>query len=198
MASAWNQYSIPRYHPSMPPSLSICVYCSSSDRVDQHFFDAADELGRLIATRGHRLVYGGASVGLMGHMARSVKRHGGHITGVIPRHMGDIEFEFEGSDLLVRTPCIRTRKAEMEARSDAFIVLPGGIGTLEEAFEVLTLRLLDRHAKPIIFVNVNGFYDGLFTFLDHLHAQRFNRAATRSHYAVAATPALALDLLITK
>jgi len=178
-----------------PPSLSVCVFCSSSTRVDRHYLDAADELGKLLAGHGHRLVYGGASVGMMGEVARSAKRHGGHVTGVIPNHLGSIEVENKECDLLIRTACLRTRKAEMEARSDAFLVLPGGIGTLEEVFEVLTLRVLDQHEKPVVLINLGGFYDRLLGFMDHLHETRFNRERTREHYAVVPTPAEAIELL---
>ena len=179
----------------MAKPLSICVFCSSSTRIDARYFDAADDLGKLIASRGHRLIYGGGSVGLMGNVARAVNQHGGHVTGVIPGHLASVEFEYDGADILIKTACMRTRKAEMQARSDAFLVLPGGIGTLEEMFEILTLRVLDQHAKPVVIINVNGFYDGLLSFMDHLHDTRFNRPRTRDHYAVAPTPNVAMDLI---
>lgn len=177
----------------MSRPLAICVFCSSSTKVDPVHFATAQELGQIIAASGHRLVYGGASVGMMGELARSVKQHGGHITGIIPGHLSDLEIEFTGSNELIRTPCIRTRKAEMELRSDAFLVLPGGIGTLEEMFEVLTQRLLNQHQKPVVIINSHGFYDGLLAFMDHLHDTRFNREKTRGHYHVVRTPREAME-----
>ncbi|HUO62066.1 MAG TPA: TIGR00730 family Rossman fold protein [Terriglobales bacterium] len=142
---------------------SITVFCGSSDAVDQKYFVAAVELGEKLARRGWRLVYGGGRVGLMGALSRSVLGHGGHVTGVIPRALLDLGVgETKVSELVV-TDGLRDRKAIMDERGDAFVALPGGIGTLEEVLEALTLKQLGYHRKPIAVLDLDGFFDPLWT-----------------------------------
>jgi uncharacterized protein (TIGR00730 family) len=142
---------------------SVTVFCGSSDTVDAKYFAAAVELGEKLARRGWRLVYGGGSVGLMGALARSVLGHGGHVTGVIPRVLLDLGVgETEVSELVV-TDGLRDRKAIMDERGDAFVALPGGIGTLEEVLEALTLKQLGYHGKAIAVLDLDGFFDPLWT-----------------------------------
>lgn len=171
----------------------ICVYCSSSDAISPDFFDIADELGALIAGSGYGLIYGGGNIGLMGRIAKSVHRHAGHVVGVIPKFMHERKLTYELVDELVLTDTMRERKAEMEARADAFIGLPGGFGTLEEMLEVLTLKQLGRHNKPIVFVNARNFYNGLEEVFEHIYRERFARPDYRSlyHFAPDAVSAIA-------
>lgn len=162
---------------------SICVYCSSSDRIARPHFDLADQLGRELAERGLALVYGGGGVGLMGAVARAASREGGRIVGVIPHFMRAKELAFEEADELIVTETMRERKAVMQERSDAFLVLPGGFGTLEEVVEMITLKQLALHQKPIVFLNQDGFYDRLFAFFEQCFDQEFARPIYRRLYA---------------
>ncbi|HTY77839.1 MAG TPA: TIGR00730 family Rossman fold protein [Candidatus Bathyarchaeia archaeon] len=142
---------------------AVTVFCGSSDVVDAKYFAAASELGQKLARRGWGLVYGGGSVGLMGALSRSVLEGGGRVTGVIPRALLDLGVgETQVSELVV-TDGLRDRKAIMDERGDAFVALPGGIGTLEEVLEALTLKQLGYHAKPIAVLDLDGFFDPLWT-----------------------------------
>ena len=174
----------------------VCVFCSSSNAVDSAFFAAATELGRAIARRGHVLVYGAGALGLMGALARSVHAHGGTVIGYIPAFMQEWPgVTYADADELVVTRDMRERKALMEARADGFVVLPGGFGTLEELFEMLALKQLERHAKPLVIVNTRGFYDHLLSLLDHIVAERFARPDHRALCHVVADPEPALDYI---
>ncbi|MBI3882324.1 MAG: TIGR00730 family Rossman fold protein [Verrucomicrobia bacterium] len=175
---------------------AICVYSSSSNAVPLSFFAAAEEFGELLARRKISLVYGGATVGLMGALAKSVHRHGGHVIGVIPRFMRDREIAYEAADELILTHDLRERKAIMESRADAFVALPGGFGTLEEILEILTLRQLQSHAKPVGFLNTDGFYDPLLQMFERLYEHKFTKAEYRHLYHVAAKPAEMLEHLV--
>ena len=143
--------------------MNICVYGAASTKIDQLYIDKVEELGRLIGSRGHNLVYGAGSTGCMGAAARGVKEAGGKVIGVIPKFFRDEELEgiFEDCDELIFTETMHERKLTMENRADAFITVPGGIGTFEEFFETLTLKQLGRHAKPIALYNINGYYDSI-------------------------------------
>ncbi len=134
---------------------SVCVFCSSSGAVDAAFLRAAEALGRGIAERGWTLVFGGSDMGSMAALARGAKAAGGRVVGVIPASWS--RAAFAGADEMIAAADLAERKAEMIARGDAFVVLPGGFGTLDEAFEAIALRLLQRHDKPIVFVNAAGF-----------------------------------------
>jgi uncharacterized protein (TIGR00730 family) len=153
--------------PSMPtpqPIESICVYCGSSDAVDPALLAAAAELGRTLAQEGLRLVYGGGRVGLMGACAKAAHAARGRVFGVMPEFLRQHEILYD----VVETKVVRSmheRKMAMFEASDAFIILPGGVGTLEEAIELLSWRRLDLHRKPIVFFNPDGFWDHLFAFL---------------------------------
>lgn len=171
----------------MTPLRSLCVFCSSSDAVASQYFAVATELGAALARRKITLVYGGGQVGLMGTVARAVHQHGGRVHGVIPAYLRTRELAYEASDELLVTPDLRARKAAMEERADAFVALPGGFGTLEEILEVLTLKQLGRHHKPIVFLNTNGFYDPLLAQFEKLFAEKFTKVDYRAYYHVAAT-----------
>jgi len=142
---------------------SVTIFCGSSDAVDQKYFAAAVELGEKIARRGWRLIYGGGSVGLMGVIARAVLDAGGHVTGVIPRALLDLGVgETKVSELVV-TDGLRDRKAIMDERGDAFVALPGGLGTMEEVLEALTLKQLGYHRKAVAVLDLHGFFDPLWS-----------------------------------
>jgi uncharacterized protein (TIGR00730 family) len=159
---------------------SVCVFCASSNGVDPIFLDAAQTLGRAIATRGWRLVYGGAQLGLMGAMADAAMAHGGSVTGVIPRALAEREIAHHGLTELVETGSMHERKAEMARRADAFLVLPGGLGTLDELCEILTWRLLGIHEKPVVLINIAGYWDAFLGMLDGAEAAGFLRSAHRA------------------
>ncbi len=161
---------------------SLCVYCGAAPGIDPDYAAGAERLGQLMADSGIRLIYGGGSVGLMGIVARSVLRNGGAVTGIIPRFLKDREIMLrEATDLIVTTD-MHERKRLMFDRSDAFLALPGGIGTLEETVEMMTWAQLGQHAKPIVLANLKGFWDPLVALLHHmeaggfLHARRDGRA----------------------
>ncbi len=163
-------------------SKSICVYCSSSDAVSASFFEVASQLGDAIARQEFTLVYGGGNIGLMGAIARSVRTRGGRVIGVIPGFMENRGLAFADADEMVVTVDMRSRKSVMEERADAFVALPGGFGTLEEVFEVLTLKQLGLHNKPVVFLNTDGFYDGLVGVFEHIYRERFAKPDHRELY----------------
>lgn len=176
--------------PRMP---SICVYCSSSNSIADTYPPIAEALGREIAHRGHRLIYGGGAVGLMGVMARAAHDAGGVITGVIPSKLQDREGIAYEADELIVTDTMRERKRIMYKKADAFIVLPGGFGTLEEFMEVLTLKQLGYHNHPIAILNVDGFFDTLLSFFEELHEESFARETVTELTRVVTTAGDALD-----
>ena len=154
------------------PLKRVCVFAGSSPGNDPRFLDAARELGAALAQRGVELVYGGANVGLMGAMANAVLEGGGHVIGVIPRHLLDFEVAHTGIPDLRIVESMHDRKALMAELSDAFVALPGGFGTLEETFEVLTWRQLGPHQKPVVILNAGGYFDALVAFLEHMVKRR--------------------------
>lgn len=175
---------------------NICVFCSSSTQIAIRHFATADEVGQLLGQRGYTLIYGGGNVGLMGQLARSVHAHQGRVVGVIPERLKAIEgVAYDVADELITTETMQERKATMYRRADAFVVLPGGFGTLEEFLEVLTLRQLGYHDKGIVLVNTYGFFDPLLRFFDHLYQEKAARRQHRPAYYVAETPEEALHYL---
>jgi uncharacterized protein (TIGR00730 family) len=173
----------------------ICVFCGSSPGSRPSYLAAATALGAEVARRGLGLVYGGARVGLMGAIADAALRAGGHVVGVIPTSLVKKELAHHGvSDLrVVRT--MHERKALMADLSDAFVALPGGIGTLEETFEILTWAQLGLHRKPCGFLDVDGYYQPLLSFLEHGIEARFIRPEHRSVFLVEHDPLVMLDRL---
>ena len=152
---------------------TICVYCGSSDKVEQKFLDAATLVGKGIAERGFRLVYGGGSTGLMGAVADSALAHQGEVIGVIPEHLKREALVHQGVTQLEIVVDMHQRKARMMELSDAFIALPGGFGTLEELFEVLSWAQLGLHSKAIGLLNVDNYYEALLKFLEHANQEGF-------------------------
>lgn len=167
--------------------MNITVFCSSSDAVDPSFFEVARELGEAIAVGGHTLIYGGTNVGLMGALARAAHNSHGRVLGVIPGYLADRGIAYKECDDLVIAQGLRERKATMESRADAFIVLPGGFGTLEEAVEIITLKQLQQHRKAVVILNAHGFYDPLHTLFEHFYEQHFAKTASRALYHFAPT-----------
>ena len=172
----------------------VCIYCAASQRVDERYRKLAEQVGARLARSGYELIYGGGDVGLMGALARSVHRHGGRVVGVIPEALQEREgIAYELADAIIVTQTLQERKAVMFTRADAFLVLPGGFGTLEEFMEVLTLRQLGYHHKPIVLLNYEGFFDLLLRFFEQLRRERF--VPDRWPFAVASTPDEAFALL---
>ena len=165
----------------------LCVYCSSSDRLDPKYAAAAEELGHALVAHGFGLVYGGGKTGLMGTVARAVKARGGRVVGVIPEFMKARELAFDAADELVTVVTLRERKLLMEARADAFVALPGGFGTLEEILEILTLRQLDVVQKPCVFFNQDGFYNDLIRLFERMLAEKFFKPSNMDLFRVATT-----------
>jgi uncharacterized protein (TIGR00730 family) len=176
---------------------AICLFCGSSMGASERFADAARDVGRLLAQQGTALVYGGARVGLMGTAADAALEAGGRVVGVIPQSLWDREVgHTELSELLV-VDTMHERKALMAERSDAFVAMPGGAGTLEEFFEAWTWAQLGIHAKPVALLNVDGFYDPLLAMLDHMVESRFLRPTHRRMIVVDDEPARLLGRLAT-
>jgi cytokinin riboside 5'-monophosphate phosphoribohydrolase len=164
----------------------LTTYTSSSDAVAARYLDAARAYGTALGRGGHELVYGGTAVGLMGAMAAATREAGGRVTGVLPQLMVDRGLIDDGCDEVVVTEGMSGRKQVMIARADAFVALPGGFGTLEELLEVLTLKQLGYHAKPIVLFQVDGFWDGLLGFFAELYAGAFAKDVYRRLYHVTA------------
>lgn len=161
---------------------SVCVYCGSSPGRDEIYAKAGHLLGRSIAKAGLRLVYGGGTKGIMGAVAEGTLKAGGKVTGIIPRFLINkeaTETALDRLDELLITDNMHERKHKMFEKSDAFVALPGGIGTVEEIVEIMTWAQLGHHRKPIVFGNVNGFWDPMLSLLDHMAAEGFIHTAKR-------------------
>jgi uncharacterized protein (TIGR00730 family) len=162
---------------------TVCVYCGSGPGTNPRFMESAKALGRALAEGGIRLVYGGGSVGMMGAVATSVLDHGGMVTGIIPGFLTAKENALKRVQEMIVTPDMHERKRLMFEHSDAFVALPGGIGTLEELVEQLTWQQLGRHSKPVLLANIDGFWEPLLALLAHMRATQFIR------------PTLSIDIL---
>jgi len=164
---------------------SICVYCGSGPGTNPAFVYAAREFGRILAENKIRLVYGGGSVGLMGALAMSVIDHGGIVTGIIPDFLTERECMFQGAQEMIVTRDMHERKKLMFERADAFVALPGGIGTLEEMVEQMTWAQLGRHKKPILLANIESFWEPLCALIEHMRTMQFIRAGLTINLLVA-------------
>ncbi len=165
---------------------SVCLFCGSSDLSDPAYTEAARAFGRLTAAAGWRLVYGGGGVGLMGASARAAHEAGGRVLGVMPGFLRSRERLFDEVETLI-VPSMHERKTIMYDQSDAFVVAPGGVGTLEEVIEVLSWKRLDLHSKPVIFLNLNGFWEPLLAVMDHSIAENMTPASFRQAWVVCDT-----------
>jgi uncharacterized protein (TIGR00730 family) len=180
----------------MNPVRAICVFCASSNAVDEIFLEMADDLGRKMGDLGIDLVYGGASIGLMGSVARGVHASGGKVVGVLPRFMKSKDIEYAEADELIVTKDMRERKAIMDDRADGFIALPGGIGTLEELMEILSMKQLHLNPKPLVVLNTRKFYDKWVALIHDMVAQKFTKASIEDMFYLADDPQSALDYIL--
>lgn len=179
----------------MSPISSLCVYCGSSRGANPAYLKLATDLGDDMARRGIRLIYGGGRVGLMGACADAVLASGGEVIGIIPQHLQDREVGHTGLTELKVVDNMHTRKRMMFDLSDAFCVLPGGLGTLEEFFEVVTWRQLGIHDKPIVLLNAEGYWDGLVGMIDGIIGDGFAQPAVRQYFSVAGSVGRLFDIL---
>ena len=165
----------------------LCVYCSSSTKIDAKYFEASERIGREMVAHGWGLIYGGGNIGLMGAVARSVKDAGGTVVGVIPDFMQTRELAYVEATELVVVSTMRERKRIMAERADAFLTLPGGIGTLEEMTEIMSERYLNLTQKPLVLLNQDGFYDDLLRFFERMVSEKFKSPGLAELLAVAPT-----------
>lgn len=173
----------------------ICVFGASSCDLEQNYYDEAFKMGAELARRGHAMVFGGGTSGLMGAAARGVASENGRMTGIAPKFFDEPGILYEGCTELIFTETMSERKKRMEDMSDAFIVLPGGIGTFEEFFEVLTLKQLGRHAKAIALLNTNGYYAALDAMMCRSVAERFMPEDGYALYQTFESPAEVMDYI---
>lgn len=166
---------------------SVCVYCGSSSNVAQAFKDSAQAIGSEIARRGGRVVYGGGHVGLMGIVADAALKLGGVVIGIIPEHIRAQEVQHMGLTKLHVVPDMHTRKRMMVEHADAFVILPGGFGTLDEVFEILTWKKLKLHNKPVLIFNQNGYWDTMLALIDKTIAEGFSQPGDRALFKVVDT-----------
>jgi uncharacterized protein (TIGR00730 family) len=173
----------------------LCVFCGSSSKVGSAYLEAAEELGKALVENDIELVYGGADAGTMGSLANSVIHHGGSVTGVIPKNINDRVGHLNLSEMIV-VDSMHERKAKMYALADGFVTLPGGLGTMEELFEILTWQQLGYHAKPCGLINTRGYFDHLLRFIDHAVSEGFLQPAHRQLILVDTEPQPLLDSIL--
>lgn len=174
----------------------ICVFASSSNKIDEVYFNDAKKLGDLIVQNDFDLVYGAGCVGTMLTIAAAVKSKGKKVYGVIPKRLTGIGVDWKECDEYIVTECMASRKKRMRELSDAFIAIPGGFGTLEEICEVITLKQLGYHSKPIVFLNTNNFYSNLLEQFETFYEQNFAKTESKGLYYIAKTPKEAIDYII--
>ncbi|HEY0308792.1 MAG TPA: TIGR00730 family Rossman fold protein [Acidobacteriaceae bacterium] len=179
----------------MPSEKNIAIFCASADGNRPLYLELAHEMGRALAQRGYGTVYGGAQVGMMGAVAAGALSAGGRVIGVIPHVLEKVEITHRGITELHIVPNMHERKALIAAKSDAFIALPGGIGTFEEIFEALTWAQLRIHEKPCLFLNAGGYYDKLLDFMDYIAAEGMFRGKNMDLLKVATTVEEALAIV---
>jgi cytokinin riboside 5'-monophosphate phosphoribohydrolase len=173
----------------------ICIFCSSSNELDEKYYNAAKDIAKLIAAENADLVYGGGSIGIMGVIARTFQDCGRKVLSVIPEKLNKKGIVYDDSDELIVTQTMSERKRTMGEISDGFIALPGGFGTLEEILEIITLKQLKYHNKPVAFLNTEGFYDKLIGLFDEMYKKRFVKDVYRSLYFVSEDPQVITDHL---
>lgn len=175
--------------------MKICVYGASSNEINGAYIQAGERLGKEMAVRGHKLVFGAGCSGMMGAVARGITEGKGYMTGIAPSFFNVDGVLYDKCDELIYTETMRERKQLMEDSADAFVMTAGGIGTFEEFFEILTLKQLDRHDKPIVILNTNGYYDHMLAMLDFTVAENFAKEKTKELYLVTDDVDTALDYI---
>lgn len=176
---------------------NICVFCASSESVPDVYKAVASDLGRRMGRRGLTLIYGGASIGLMGCVARGIHEGGGRVVGILPKFFMTKDIAYVEADELVVTKDMRERKAVMDERSDAFIALPGGVGTLEETIEILSMLQLKQTVKPLVLINTEDFYRDLMALFNKMIALRFAKPETLDLFTLAPDPESALNGILS-
>ena len=178
--------------------INICVFASSSNKLEEIYYKEASELGMLMGQNGMNIVYGGSRLGLMYACASAVKKGGGHIKGIMPQRLYDMGFgNPEDCEEFILTTGMRERKAKMDEMSDGIIALAGGFGTLEEISEMIVQKQLGYNKKPIVFLNTNGFYDNLIEFFNTIIKCHFAKESTKELYYIAQSPQEAVDYIKT-
>lgn len=175
--------------------MNITLYGAASERIDATYMQGVEELGREMARRGHTMVYGAGSTGLMGAAARGVHAGGGEIVGVTPHFMHELEPISELCTELIATETMAQRKTVMEDKADAFLIVPGGVGTFDEFFQILTLRVLGRHEKPIILYNIKGFWNGMLAVIKECVDKGFIAPEALVDFQLCDTPEEVFDVL---
>jgi uncharacterized protein (TIGR00730 family) len=183
---------------SDPGPLTLCVFCGSSPGNDPAYAEAARKLGRLMGEGGHRLVFGAGNIGLMGEVARAARDAGADVIGILPAFLRHLEPPLKSAEELIITPDLQQRKARMLAMSDAFILLPGGLGTMDEYFEVVTTAQLSVHHKPIVVVDVKNYFRPLKQLMDHIVAHGFARPEVMATHTFVATPEEAMQAVSSR
>lgn len=173
----------------------VCVYCASSNQVAQHYFKAAEELATALVKANITIVYGGGGMGLMGKIADTAIQLGGSVTGIIPRFMKEVEWAHQSVTELVLVEDMHERKKKLIEGTDAVLALPGGSGTLEELFEVITLKRLGMYTKPIVILNINGFYDPLIALMERFISERFMAEYHRDMWTVTDDPTSIVEVI---
>jgi len=174
---------------------TVCVFSSSSSAVNSIYSDTAIDLGKRLGQEGFDLIFGGADVGLMGVIARTAQNHGARVTGVIPEPLVGKGIAYQEADELIVPNNLRDRKEIIESKSDAFIALPGGFGTMEEIMEILTLKQLQFHNKPIVFINTNGYYDNLIAQFETGYQENFAKNEYKELYYFSESAEAAMDYI---
>ena len=174
---------------------TICVFSSSSSAVNSVYSDTAIDLGKRLGQEGFDLIFGGADVGLMGVIARTAQNHGARVTGVIPEPLAGKGIAYQEADELIVSNNLRDRKEIIESKSDAFIALPGGFGTMEEIMEILTLKQLQFHNKPIVFINTNSYYDNLIAQFETGYQENFAKNEYKELYYFSESAEAAMDYI---
>lgn len=178
--------------------MNITLYGAASETIDRAYMEGVEEFGRVMARRGHTMVFGAGGTGLMGAAARGMHECGGRIIGVTPHFMHELEPVSELCTELIGTETMAERKYEMERLADAFVIVPGGVGTFDEFFQILTLRVLDRHQKPIVLYNINGFWNSMVAVIREGVEKNFISAAALADFVVCDTPEAVFDALEAK
>lgn len=175
---------------------NICVFCSSSDDINPDFFKTAYTLGKLTGKNNINLIHGAGKIGLMGELEKGARNFDTKVIGIIPEKLYKRGIYSETLDEIIITKDMKERKEIMRNKSDAFIILPGGFGTLEEAIETITLKQLKYHTKPVVFLNTNNFYDNLFKQFDNFYNNKFTNPKFKNLYFIAENPEQALEYIL--